>query len=118
MPVASTSLLEEIEEVLPIKSLQNNTPLPISSTLTCVSAVVLVSLVHAVKDPIAAERVGFAASFVTLKAKLTTVVVRRGNGVVLDAVPLIGLKFHAVRTATDAIEARSWETEVAATAIG
>lgn len=58
-------------------------------------------------------------SFITLKREVATVVVRRGGDrIVLDTVPLIGLKFHAIRTAAHSTEGRGRETEVAAEPVG
>lgn len=84
---------------------------------TCVSAVGFISLIYAVDDSITAEGVGPAASFITLECVVATVV-RWRDRIVLDAVPLIGLKFHAVRTATHSTEGGSRETEVAALPVG
>lgn len=82
--------------------------------LTCICAVGLISLIHAINNPITAEGVGPAPSFVTLKGVVAADVVRWDDRIVLDAVPLIGLKFHAVRAATYSTVGGSRETEVAA----
>lgn len=85
-----------------------------SHTFTCISAVGLISLIYAISIPITAVGVGPTASFITLKGVVTTIVVRWGNRIVLDAIPLISLKFHAIWTPTHATEGGSWETEMAA----
>lgn len=82
------------------------------------SAVGLICLVYTINDPITAVRVGPAAPFITLKGIVTTVSVRWGDRLIFDAVPLIGLKLHAIRATTFPAEERSWETEVAAEPIG
>ncbi|KAA8581571.1 hypothetical protein FQN60_003152, partial [Etheostoma spectabile] len=78
----------------------------------------LISLIYAINNSITAVGVGPATSFVTLKGVVATVVVRWRNRIVLDAVPLIGLKFHAVWTATHSTVGGSRETEVAASPVG
>lgn len=87
-------------------------------TFTCISAVGLITLIYAISNSITTVGVGPAASFITLKGVITTDVFRRGDRIVLDAVPLIGLKFHAVRTATHSTVGGSRETEVAAEPVG
>lgn len=82
------------------------------------SAVGLIRLIYTVNDSITAVRVGPAAPFITLKGIVTTVSIRWGNRIILDAVPLIGLKLHTIRTTAYPTEIGSWETEVAAEPIG
>lgn len=82
------------------------------------SAVGLIRLIYTVNDSITAVRVGPAAPLITLKGIVTTVCIRWGNRIVLDAVPLIGLKLHTIRTTTYPAVKGSWETEVAAEPIG
>lgn len=96
----------------------SNTHFFVCFTFTCISAVGLISLIDTINNSITAEGVGPTAPFVTLKGVVTTVVVRWGNRIVLDAFPLIGLKFHAVRTATHSTVGGSRETEVAAEPVG
>lgn len=86
--------------------------------VTCISTVGFITLIHTINDAIAAVGVRSTVSFITLKGIVTTVVIRWWNRIILDAVPLISLQFHAKRTATYTIKRRSWETEVAALPIG
>lgn len=85
---------------------------------TWICTVGLISLVYAVYNSITAEGVRSTTSFITLKGIVSTEVVRRDNGIILDAVSLIGLQFHAVRTATHSTERRSRKAKVAAAPVG
>lgn len=85
---------------------------------TCVSAVGLVRLIDAVRVAVTAEGVGPTAPFVALEGVAATVVVGRGDGVVRDTVPLIGLELHAVRAPAHSIEGRGREAEVTAEPVG
>lgn len=89
-----------------------------SYAFTCISAVGLITLIYAINNSVTAVGVGSTASFITLKGEVATAAVRWGNRIVLDAVPLIGLKFHAVWTATHSTEGGSRETEVTAAPVG
>lgn len=88
-----------------------------SFSFTWICAVGLISLIYAVNNPITAVRVRSATSFVTLERVVPADVVRWRNGIVLDAVPLIWLKFHTIWTATHSTKVGSWKTEVAAVSI-
>lgn len=57
-------------------------------------------------------------AFITCKGLVATAGVRWGNRIILDAVPLIDLEFHTVRTAAYSTVGGSWETEVAAAPVG
>lgn len=85
---------------------------------TWICTVGLISLVYAVYNSITAEGVRSTTSFITLKGIVSTEVVRGDNGIILDAVSLIGLQFHAVRTATHSTERRSRKAKVAAAPVG
>lgn len=86
-------------------------------SFTCVSAIGLIGLIHTIRDAVTAVGVGSTASFVTLKSVSGTVC-KWWNGVILDTVPLVVLKFHAVRAATHSVGGWSRETEVAAVSVG
>jgi hypothetical protein len=88
-----------------------------SSATTCVSAVGLIRLVHAVFNPVAAVRVGHAAAPVAGEGVVSTAGVYRGFRVVLHTVPLVLLELHAVGAATHAARGGRGEAEVAAAAI-
>lgn len=89
----------------------------IFKTFTCVSTIGLIGLVHTINDAVAAVGVGSTASFVTLKSVSGTVCKWR-NRVILDTVPLVALKFHAVRAAAHSIGGWGREAEVAAVSVG
>lgn len=85
---------------------------------TCVSAVSFVGFIHAIKNPVTAVRVGPAAPFITFKGEVAAVVVRWRYRIILDAVSLIVLKLHSVRTSTNTGKGRCWEAEVTAETVG
>ena len=87
-------------------------------TFTCIGAVGLIRLINTINNSVTAVGVGPAASFITLKGEVSTVVIRWGDRIVFDAVPLIGLKFHAIWTATHSTVGGGRETEVAAETVG
>lgn len=89
----------------------------IFKSFTCVSAIGLIGLVHTINDAVAAVGVGSTASFVTLKSVSGTVWKWR-NRVILDTVPLVVLKFHAVRAATHSVGGWGREAEMAAVSVG
>lgn len=104
----------DINPVAPVSYLLNT---DVFKTFTCVSAIGLIGLVHTINDAVAAVGVGSAASFVTLKSVSGTVCKWR-NRVILDTVPRVVLKFHAVRAATHSFGGWDRETEVAAVSVG
>lgn len=81
---------------------------------TCVSAIGLVLMIETVVDAVAAFGVGFTAPFIAFKG-VSSAIWRRHKGVVLDAVPLIGLKLHAIWAA--AHSTRCWDREAKVTAM-
>lgn len=74
-------------------------------------------MIEAVIDAVAEVGVGFTASFIAFKG-VSYAIWGRHDRVVLDAVPPIGLKLHAIWAATHSTRCWDGETKVAALSIG
>lgn len=74
-------------------------------------------MIHAVVEAVAAVGVRYTVPFIAFKG-VSSAIWKRNDRVILDAVPLIVLKLHAIWTATHSTRSWGGEAKVAALSIG